>query len=41
MIARTSAVKIDAESGNHKDITVFNGETAAQAIKYASRELSA
>ena len=31
MIAQISAVKMDAESGNHIEITVFDGKTVAQA----------
>ena len=32
MIAQTSAVNTDAESGNLMEITVFDGKTVAQAI---------
>ena len=37
MIAQTSAVNTDAESGNLMDITVFDGKTVAQAIAFPSR----
>ena len=33
MIAQTSAVNTDAESGNLMDITVFDGKTVAQATQ--------
>ena len=32
MIAHTSAVNTDAESGNLMEITVFDGKTVAQAV---------
>ena len=37
MIARISAVKMDAESGNLIDITVFDAKTVAQATEFPSR----
>ena len=40
MIAQTSAVNIDAESGNLMQITVSDGKTVAQATKFPSREPS-
>ena len=36
MIAQTSAVNTDAESGNLIDITVFDGKTVAQATAFPS-----
>ena len=40
MIAQTSAVNMDAESGNLMEITVFDGKTVAQATAFPSREPS-
>ena len=40
MIAQTSAVNTDAESGNLMEITVFDGKTVAQATAFPSREPS-
>ena len=40
LIAQTSAVNTDAESGNLKEITVFDGKTVAQATAFPSREPS-
>ena len=40
MIAQTSAVNTDAESGNLKKITAFDGKTVAQATAFPSREPS-
>ena len=40
MIAQTSAVNTDAESGNLMDITVFDGKNVAQATAFPSREPS-
>ena len=34
MIAQTSAVNTDAESGNLMEITVFDGKTVAQATAF-------
>ena len=36
MIAQTSAVNTDAESGNLMEITVFDGKTVAQATAFSS-----
>ena len=38
MIAQTSAVNTDDESGNFMEITVFDGKTVAQATAFPSRE---
>ena len=40
MIAQTSAVNTDAESGNLMEITVFDGKTVAHATKFPSRDPS-
>ena len=40
MIAQTSAVNTDAESGILMEITVFDGKTVAQATAFPSREPS-
>ena len=40
MIAQTSAVNTDAESGNLMEITVFDGKTVAQATAFPSRDPS-
>ena len=40
MIAQTSAVKMNAESGNPVEITVSDGKTVAQATECPSREPS-
>ena len=40
MIAQTSAVNTDAESGNLMEITVIDGKTVAQATAFPSREPS-
>ena len=40
MIAQTSAVNTDAESGNLMKITLSYGETVAQATEFPSREPS-
>ena len=40
MIAQTSAVNMDAESGNLMEITVFDGKTVAQDTAFPSREPS-
>ena len=40
MIAQTSAVNTDAESGNLMEITVFDGKTVVQATAFPSREPS-
>ena len=40
MIAQTSAVTTDAESGNLMEITVFDGKTVAQPTSFPSREPS-
>ena len=40
MIAQTSAVNTDAESGNLMVITVFDRKTVAQATAFPSREPS-
>ena len=40
MIAHTSAVNTDAESGNLMEITVFDGKNVAQATAFPSREPS-
>ena len=40
MIAQTTAVNTDAESGNLMEITVFDGKTVAQATAFPSRETS-
>ena len=40
MIAHISAVKMDAESGNLMEITMFDGKTVAQATEFPSREPS-
>ena len=39
MIAQTSAVNTDAESGNLMEITVFDGKTVAQATAFPSRSI--
>ena len=39
-IAQISTVKMDAESGNLMEITVFDGQTVAQATEFLSREPS-
>ena len=39
-IAPISAVKMDAESGNLMEITLFDGKTVAQATEFPSREPS-
>ena len=40
MIAQTSAVNMDAKSGNLMEITVSDGKTVAQATKLPSRHPS-
>ena len=40
MSAQTSAVNMDAESGNLMDITVFDGKTVGQGTAFPSREPS-
>ena len=40
MIGQISAVKMDAESGNLMEITVFDGKTVAHATEFPSREPS-
>ena len=40
MIAQISAVKIDAESGNHMEIPVSDGKTVAQPTEFPSRDPS-
>ena len=40
MIAQISAVKMDTESGNLMEMTVFDGKTVAQAREFPSREPS-
>ena len=40
MIAHTSAVSTDAESGNIMEITVYDAKTVAQATAFPSREPS-
>ena len=39
MIAQTSAVNTDAESGNLMEITVFDGKTVAQATAFPSQRV--
>ena len=41
MIAQMSAVNMDAELGNHVEMTVSGGKTVAQATKLPSRVPSA
>ena len=38
MIAQISAVKMDTESGNLMEITVFDGKTVVQATEFPSHE---
>ena len=38
MIVQTSAVNMDAESGNLMEIAVFDRKTVAQATAFPSRE---
>ena len=38
MFAQISAVKMNAESGNLMEITMFNGKIVEQATKFQSRE---
>ena len=40
MITQTSAVNMDAESGNLMEITVFDGKTVAHATEFPSRDPS-
>ena len=40
MTAQTSAVHIDADSGNLMEITVSDGKTVSQATEFPSREPS-
>ena len=40
MIAQTSAVNTDAESGNLMEITLSDGKTVAQATEFPSHEQS-
>ena len=40
MIAQISAVKIDADSGNLMENSVFDGKPVAQATEFPSREPS-